>query len=122
MASALEPRLDVRVLVVQNGIPGPAIPGSERLALPENRGFAGGMNAGVRRAAEQGCDRFLLLNNDAQAEPDWVGACVEALIQSPERGSVASKVLYDDRRTINSAGDSVGRDGVPYQRGNGEQD
>jgi GT2 family glycosyltransferase len=72
--------------VVQNGLPGPAIPGSERLALPENRGFAGGMNAGVQRAAEQGCDRFLLLNNDAVLEP----GCLERLAGALDDASLAA--------------------------------
>src|SRR6202040_599586 len=63
-----------------------------------------------------------LLNNDAQAEPDWVSACVDTLSEHAEIGSVASKVLFWDRRTINSAGDVFGRDGAPRQRGVGQPD
>ena len=47
-ASARDPTLDVRVLIVENGRGGPA-PRPDRLRLPENRGFAGGMNAGLER-------------------------------------------------------------------------
>jgi GT2 family glycosyltransferase len=63
-----------------------------------------------------------LLNNDAQADPDWVAACVETLQLHAEVGSVASKVLYADGRTINSAGDQFCRNGAARQRGNGQPD
>jgi GT2 family glycosyltransferase len=87
--------------------------------LQRNRGFTGNVNAGLRAARGE---VLLLLNNDAQAEPDWVSHCMQTLAQLPDVGAVASKVLYSDRRTINSAGDVLGRDGVPRQRGNGESD
>jgi GT2 family glycosyltransferase len=63
-----------------------------------------------------------LLNNDAQADPNWVASCVEALALHSEAGSVASKVLSADARTINSAGDLLCRDGAPRQRGHGAPD
>lgn len=87
--------------------------------LRRNRGFAGNVNAGLRAARG---DVVALLNNDAQAEPDWLAACVETLLSQPDLGAVASKVLYADRRTINSAGDLLGRDGAPRQRGVGLPD
>jgi GT2 family glycosyltransferase len=87
--------------------------------LQRNRGFTGNVNAGIRAARG---DVLLLLNNDAQADPEWVSASVQALMEHPRVGAVASKVLYSDGRTINSAGDVLGRDGVPRQRGNGESD
>jgi len=36
------------------------------VALPDNRGFAAGVNAGIRAARDAGCVCFLLLNPDAQ--------------------------------------------------------
>ena len=77
-------------------------PSVRLLALQRNGGFAGNVNAGLRAARGE---ILLLLNNDAEAEPDWVGMCVETLVQHPELGSVASKVLFAAQRTINSAGD-----------------
>jgi GT2 family glycosyltransferase len=94
-------------------------PGVRRLALQKNAGFTGNVNAGLRAARGE---ILLLLNNDAEAEPEWVAACVETLLATPEIGSVASRVLFADRRAINSAGDQVGRDGAPYQRGAGQPD
>jgi GT2 family glycosyltransferase len=94
-------------------------PSARLLALRRNGGFAGNANAGLRAARGE---ILLLLNNDAEAEPDWVGVCVETLMQHHELGSVASKVLFAAQRTINSAGDVLGRDGVPRQRGAGQAD
>jgi GT2 family glycosyltransferase len=67
--------------VVENG-PAPAPPppaGIEWLTLPVNRGFAGGMNAGIEQLRASGCDRILLLNNDATLEPGCLRRLAEAL-------------------------------------------
>jgi GT2 family glycosyltransferase len=96
-----------------------AYPDVRLVQLRRNRGFAGNVNAGLR--ASRG-EVVCLLNNDAQAEPDWLAVCVEALQRDTSLGAVASKVLYADRRTINSAGDQLGRDGAPRQRGVGQPD
>jgi GT2 family glycosyltransferase len=89
------------------------------LRLVRNRGFAGNVNAGLRAARGE---VLLLLNNDAQADADWVARCVERLAAEPTAGSVASKILFADRRTLNSAGDVLGLDGWPRQRGAGQPD
>ena len=89
------------------------------LRLRRNGGFSGNVNAGLRAARG---DVLCLLNNDAQADADWIAACVDTLAEQPRLGSVASKVLFSDGRTINSAGDQFGQDGAARQRGNGRQD
>lgn len=94
-------------------------PAVRLLTLRRNLGFAGNVNAGLRAARGE---VLCLLNNDARADVDWVAACVEALANRPRAGSVASKVLYADGRTINSAGDLLCRDGAARQRGNGQPD
>jgi len=91
-------------------------PSVRLLTLRRNLGFAGNVNAGLRTARGE---VLCLLNNDAQADADWVAACVDALALHSSAGSVASKVLYADGRTINSAGYLLGRDGAARQRGNG---
>jgi GT2 family glycosyltransferase len=91
-------------------------PAVRLLRLRRNLGFAGNVNAGLRAARGE---VLCLLNNDAQADSNWVAACVDALALHSEAGSVASKVLSADGRTINSAGDLVCRDGSARQRGNG---
>jgi GT2 family glycosyltransferase len=96
-------------------------PGVRLLRLQRNRGFAGNVNAGLRAAHGE---VLCLLNNDAQADADWVATCVETLTAGAHAstGSVASKVLFADRVTINSAGDLVCRDGTARQRGAGQPD
>jgi hypothetical protein len=89
------------------------------LKLRRNLGFAGNVNAGLRAARGE---VLCLLNNDARADPGWVAACVETLVSHPDIGAVASKVLYADGRTINSAGDLMCRDGAARQRGNAQPD
>ncbi len=89
------------------------------LSLRRNLGFTGNVNAGLRAARG---DVLCLLNNDAQADPDWVRMCVETLLDQPKIGSVATKVLFADRLTINSAGDLMCTDGDPRQRGAGQPD
>ena len=96
-----------------------AYPDVRLLRLRRNAGFAGNVNAGLRAARGE---VLCLFNNDAWAEPDWVEACVETLVSNPAIGSVASKVLFADARTINSAGDVFCRDGAARQRGAGEPD
>jgi GT2 family glycosyltransferase len=94
-------------------------PAARLVPLARNRGFAGNVNAGLRTARG---DVLLLLNNDAEADADWVEQCVAALERQPRAGSIASRVLYRGRTTINSAGDLLGLDGLPRQRGNGAPD
>jgi len=96
-----------------------AHPARRRPRRRRNAGYAGKVNAGLRAARGE---VLCLFNNDAWAEPDWVEACVETLVSNPAIGSVASKVLFADARTINSAGDVFCRDGAARQRGAGEPD
>jgi GT2 family glycosyltransferase len=81
-------------------------PDVELLRLHENRGFAGGCNAGIRRALERGADWVLLLNNDALAEPGLPDALARAAAARPDAGILACKVLFEDGRTVMYAGAS----------------
>jgi len=113
---------DFEVIVVDNGssdgsleLLGRDYPEVKVVALPENRGFAGGVNAGIREA--QG-EIIAVFNNDAEADPRWLEELAGALARHPEAGMATPKVLLFDRRdVINSAGDFYGVDGVPGNRG-----
>ena len=85
----------VRAIVVDNGSPShgeaelkAALPPEIRvLRLPENRGFGGGMNAGMREAlADPATDSVLFLNNDTRCPPELVGAMRAVLAADPEVG------------------------------------
>jgi len=90
------------------------------LSLGENRGFAGACNAGVRAA--QGAF-VALLNNDTEADAQWLSEVVAAFRRHPEAGLIASKMLLFDRRdTFHTAGDFYRVDGIPGNRGVWQRD
>ncbi len=88
--------------------------------LARNSGLAAGCNAGARVARGE---FLVMLNNDTEAEPGWLAALVETAWAHPRAGAVASKMLLFDRRdTLHNAGDLMGADGIPRNRGVWEQD
>lgn len=88
--------------------------------LAANRGLTGAVNEGI--AVARG-EIIALLNNDTEADPDWLSALHRALKTHPEAGSAASKMLlFDQRDTIHSAGDLYRVDGVPGNRGVWQRD
>jgi len=90
------------------------------VALPENRGFTGGNNDGIRAA--QG-EFIVLLNNDTEVDPHWLEEILAAFERHPEAGLVASKMkLFDRRDTFHTAGDFYRLDGMPGNRGVWETD
>jgi len=90
------------------------------IALDRNYGFTGACNAGLRAAKG---DIQILLNNDAEADSNWLAEVAAAFERHPEAGVVASKMLLFDRRdTFHTAGDLYRRDGVPMNRGVWQKD
>src|SRR5205814_4137322 len=92
------------ILVVDNGSRDGSVatirgrfPDQAILELPENRGYAGGNNAGMRAALEAGAEAVLLLNNDTRVAPDFLLPLVEAMNSSPTSAAVASAVIRLDR-------------------------
>jgi GT2 family glycosyltransferase len=69
------------------------------LALPHNRGFAGGNNAGLAEATGR---HVCLLNNDTVVRRDGLEACVRFLDAHPDVGAVAPQLLHPDGRKQNS--------------------
>lgn len=67
------------------------------LPLPENLGYAGGINAGIRWARERWTPRgFWLLNNDVKAEPGSLAALLAAHASVPRAGICGSVLLEWD--------------------------
>ena len=71
-------------------------PRVELLAMPENLRFAGGNNAGIRRALEEGAEAVLLLNNDTVVDPGFADCLVERLQSDPYCGMAVPKIFYFD--------------------------
>lgn len=74
----------------------------------ENRGYAAGNNIGIRYALEQGADYVCILNNDVEAEPDFLTTLVRYMESAPEVG-MTGPVVYEfaERDRIQSAGFSI---------------
>jgi GT2 family glycosyltransferase len=90
------------------------------IKLRKNRGFAGGVNAGIKHAIEQGSEYIALLNNDAVADKNWIKNLVEFLESHPEVGIATSKITDADQKFFDSTGDIYTIWGLPYPRGRGE--
>jgi len=89
------------------------------VGLPENRGFAGGNNAG---AAEARAPLVAFLNNDTAAEPGWLQALVAGLDEANGFALATSRIVYmHDPRIIDSAGDGFLRSGGAFKRMHGGQ-
>lgn len=118
---------DFEVIVVDNGSTDDSVamvqqayPDVQLLALPENCGFVVACNRGAALARGE---VLVMLNNDTEAEPGWLEALCRALEAHPEAGAAASKLLLFDRRdTLHSAGDILGPDFMPANRGVWEVD
>jgi GT2 family glycosyltransferase len=93
---------DHRLLLVDNGSTDDTLvavraahPTVAVLALPENRGYAAGVNAGVRRALASGADWTLLVNNDAVVTPGLLARLLDAG-DAPRAGMVAPTIYHLD--------------------------
>jgi GT2 family glycosyltransferase len=60
--------------------------GTVIVRLPDNRGFAGGANAGLTRAFDDGAEHAVLLNDDLLVD----AGCIEALVAAAGEGGAAS--------------------------------
>ena len=92
-----------RVLVVDNGSgDGSAeriqqrFPTQRVLTLPENCGYAGGNNAGIRAALADGARAVLLLNNDTEVGRDFLSPLLWSLNSDPRAAAVSSAILRMD--------------------------
>ncbi len=89
------------VVVVDNGSQDGSVaavaaehPGVRLVPLPENLGFAGGMNAGAHTAFAEGADAVVLLNNDMEVEPGFLEPLVEALHADPAAAAACAQILF----------------------------
>jgi len=95
LAEGLAPQ---QILVVHNparaGETDPELPaGVELLRTSHNLGYAGGMNRGVERQLERGCELLLLLTHDARLRPGALAALLDAAEAHPELGLLGPALL-----------------------------
>ncbi len=86
----------------------------------KNLGFAGGVNSGIISSHGK---YIATINNDAEADREWISSLVRVMESDICIGSCASKMLrYYDRNIIDSAGIVVYQNGNAYDRGAQEVD
>ncbi|HXF60127.1 MAG TPA: glycosyltransferase, partial [Caldilineaceae bacterium] len=85
-----------------------------------NLGFVASCNSGADAARGR---VLVFLNSDTEPEAGWTEALAQAVCANPQAGIFASKLLLFDRRNVlHSAGDSMGVDGIPRNRGVWQED
>ena len=89
------------------------------IVLAENRGFAGGNNAGAREAHGE---YVAFLNNDTVADSSWLRALRTGIELSSGFALATSRIVYmHDPSVIDSAGDGLFRWGGAFKRLHGER-
>ncbi len=87
------------------------------IALDDNRGFAGGNNAG---AASARSDYLVFLNNDTRVRRGWLQALIDVADRDPSVGLVTSQIVYmDEPDVVDSAGDGYLRAGGGFKHFHG---
>ncbi len=115
---------DFQVLVVDNGSTDGSVEWLKEHQVPsiflaENTGFSGAVNAGIRAARTP---FVILLNNDTEARPDYVGELLKAIRRSPRIFSVSPKMIQMyHKELMDDAGDMYSLMGWAYQRGVGQE-
>ena len=85
-----------------------------------NQGFIAGCHIGAGAARGEW---LVMLNNDTEVEPGWLAGLASCAETNPQAGAIASKMLLFDRRDVlHNAGDLMGADGIPRNRGVWQQD
>jgi len=82
----------------------------------QNKGFAGGVNTGIRYALELDFTYVALVNNDAVITEDWLETLV-ATSKKENSSLTTGLLLHEDGKTIDSTGDWYTTWGLPFPRG-----
>jgi hypothetical protein len=91
-------------------------PGVEIIQTGANLGYAGGNNAGIRRALELGADYVFLLNNDTVVDPDAVQMLVTVAEANPDSGALGPWIYYlHDRHRLWFATGRWNRDHLRFE-------
>lgn len=93
-------------------------PSVKLLKSAKNLGFAGGVNLGLKEARG---DVIVLLNPDTIVTNNWLKELINPL-EDQSAGVTGSKILYPDKKTIQSAGGYIDNNGLTHHYGYREKD
>lgn len=118
---------DFEIIFVDNGSSDGSVgyvqehfPQVRAIVLPENLGFCGGNNVGINSAQGK---YIALLNNDAEAHPNWLAELKTALDNMDDIGFCASKMYFRETPDIiDAAGGIFYSCGIGSQRGSHEKE
>jgi len=112
-----------RTLVIDNGSSDGSVAlaegaGATVIRLPENRGFAAAVNAGINAASTP---LLAILNNDIQLEPDYLEKLSNAL--ADDIHFATGKIFkVNPPNLLDATFDAIARSGCALRCGNGEPD
>lgn len=98
---------EVEIIVVDNGSDDDSVAWIEqthpaaKIVRNDVNNYARGVNLGVMSARGE---YIALAINDAEFHPNWLQSLLEAFQADQRIGAVQSKILFSDRRRVNSAG------------------
>ena len=89
------------------------------LRLPENRGYAGGCNEGLKHSS---ADYVVFMNDDTEHDPLWLDSLVSAALEDTDTGALQPKILslkdYNKGKKgfeyAGAAGGMIDRMGYPW--------
>ena len=123
---AVQTEQDIDILVVDNGSSDQSVsflednyPKVKVIRLPQNMGFARAVNEGIRQSRT---NYVLLLNNDTEAEKDFVRKLLEGIGSHTDAFSASARMMQFARRDlIDDAGDLYNALGWAAARGKGKR-
>ncbi len=94
------------------------------LPLESNRGFAGGVNAGIAGYEQQGgrAEIFALVNQDCIVSERWLEPLVSRLANETSVGVVGARIYDSDGKTLQHAGARIAANGLTEHLGRGSVD
>lgn len=116
---------DYEVILVDNGSSDGSVsftagnyPWVRIIELPENFGFSRAVNEGIKAA---GAPYVLLLNNDTEAEPDFLEEMTAAIKRHEKAFSCSARMIqFDNRELLDDAGNYYNALGWAFARGKGK--
>ena len=129
IASLMKQTVEARVIVVDNGSTDNSARAAQEM-FPDisiiwhkkNLGFAGGVNAGIRKTLEDNTKFVAVFNDDAVADPHWLERLMVFLETNSTYGAANPKALEGNTEKLDSIGDVMTNWGLSYPRGRGEKD